>query len=329
MRIFNTTGLSFILVLSMFCGSVLAMNKAELIDAMANDAGLSKGDAGNVLNAFVGATSDALKKGDRIALVGFGAFSVTRQMSSSSACHVTREVTFIPASTFNASDSTQETPFPMAVLDPDSDGDTIPDDDVVHVDGKDNEAFVPTGEIARQESKVEVRGWNPTAKKKKSVKSSKKTVDVVARSMPPVNTICENGEYEGRIIQDKEMLVFMDILSGESSENLVPAYDTLLGTIIRVVNSGEEVDIEEFGIFHNSDVVVITVPARKGRNPQTGKEIQIKAKGLSQKEISMLTDAARRAARTGRNPQTGKEIQIKAKKVAKFKAGAALADSVK
>lgn len=92
MRIFNTTGLSFILVLSMFCGSVLAMNKAELIDAMANDAGLSKADAGNVLNAFVGATSDALKSGDRIALAGFGVFSVTPQMSSPSACRATKIV---------------------------------------------------------------------------------------------------------------------------------------------------------------------------------------------------------------------------------------------
>ena len=36
-----------------------------------------------------------------------------------------------------------------------------------------------------------------------------------------------------------------------------------------------------------------------------------------------------RAARTGRNPQTGATIEIKAKKVAKFKAGKALADNVK
>jgi DNA-binding protein HU-beta len=38
---------------------------------------------------------------------------------------------------------------------------------------------------------------------------------------------------------------------------------------------------------------------------------------------------AKRAARTGRNPQTGKPIKIAAKKVAKFKAGAALAKTVK
>ena len=55
------------------------MNKAELIDAMANDAGLSKADAKKALDAFVGATTGALKKGDRISLVGFGSFSITRR----------------------------------------------------------------------------------------------------------------------------------------------------------------------------------------------------------------------------------------------------------
>jgi DNA-binding protein HU-beta len=38
---------------------------------------------------------------------------------------------------------------------------------------------------------------------------------------------------------------------------------------------------------------------------------------------------AKRAARTGRNPQTGKEIKIKAKKVPKFTAGKGLKDAVK
>jgi len=38
---------------------------------------------------------------------------------------------------------------------------------------------------------------------------------------------------------------------------------------------------------------------------------------------------AKRAARTGRNPQTGKELKIKAKKVPKFTAGKALKDAVK
>ena len=53
------------------------MNKAELIDAMAAGAGLSKADAKRALDAFVGATTDSLKKGNRVALVGFGSFSVS------------------------------------------------------------------------------------------------------------------------------------------------------------------------------------------------------------------------------------------------------------
>jgi len=52
------------------------MNKAELIDAMAADAGLTKADAKKALDSFIKTTGDALAKGDRVALVGFGSFSV-------------------------------------------------------------------------------------------------------------------------------------------------------------------------------------------------------------------------------------------------------------
>lgn len=55
------------------------MNKAELIDAMASGAGLTKADAKKSLDAFIGATTKALKKGDRVALVGFGSFSVSKR----------------------------------------------------------------------------------------------------------------------------------------------------------------------------------------------------------------------------------------------------------
>jgi len=53
------------------------MNKAELIEAMAGDSGLTKADAKKALDAFIKSTSGALAKGDRVALVGFGSFSVS------------------------------------------------------------------------------------------------------------------------------------------------------------------------------------------------------------------------------------------------------------
>jgi DNA-binding protein HU-beta len=55
------------------------MNKAELIDAMASEAKTTKADAGRVLDAFLAVTSKTLKKGDRVALVGFGTFSVAKR----------------------------------------------------------------------------------------------------------------------------------------------------------------------------------------------------------------------------------------------------------
>jgi DNA-binding protein HU-beta len=55
------------------------MNKAELIDAIATESGLSKADAKRALDGFIGATTKALKKGDRVALVGFGSFGVSKR----------------------------------------------------------------------------------------------------------------------------------------------------------------------------------------------------------------------------------------------------------
>jgi DNA-binding protein HU-beta len=55
------------------------MNKAELIEAIASDAGLSKADSKKALDAFITATTKSLKKGDRVALVGFGSWSVSKR----------------------------------------------------------------------------------------------------------------------------------------------------------------------------------------------------------------------------------------------------------
>jgi DNA-binding protein HU-beta len=55
------------------------MNKAELIDAIAAESGLTKADAKKALDGFVNATSTALKAGDKLSLVGFGSFSVSKR----------------------------------------------------------------------------------------------------------------------------------------------------------------------------------------------------------------------------------------------------------
>jgi DNA-binding protein HU-beta len=52
------------------------MNKSDLIDAVADNADLSKADAGKAVDAVVNSISKALKQGDKVSLVGFGTFSV-------------------------------------------------------------------------------------------------------------------------------------------------------------------------------------------------------------------------------------------------------------
>jgi DNA-binding protein HU-beta len=52
------------------------MNKSELVDAIANESGLSRADAARSLDAFVSTVSNTLKSGDEVAITGFGKFSV-------------------------------------------------------------------------------------------------------------------------------------------------------------------------------------------------------------------------------------------------------------
>ena len=55
------------------------MNKSDLIDAIASDAGITKAAAKKALESFLGNVEGALKKGNRVSLVGFGSWSVTRR----------------------------------------------------------------------------------------------------------------------------------------------------------------------------------------------------------------------------------------------------------
>ena len=55
------------------------MNRQELVDKIAEATGLSKKEAGAVLEATVGAISDALAEGEKVGLVGFGTFEARQR----------------------------------------------------------------------------------------------------------------------------------------------------------------------------------------------------------------------------------------------------------
>ena len=55
------------------------MNKSELVKAISEKSGSTIKDAENFLNAFVESVTEAMKKGDDVALVGFGTFAVAER----------------------------------------------------------------------------------------------------------------------------------------------------------------------------------------------------------------------------------------------------------
>ena len=73
------------------------MNKAELIDAVAGKADLSKADATDAVDAVLSCITSALKAGDQVALVGFGTFSVKHREERTGRNPRTGEPLVIPA----------------------------------------------------------------------------------------------------------------------------------------------------------------------------------------------------------------------------------------
>lgn len=74
------------------------MNKTEIVEKIADQAGLSKADAGRALDAFVDEVTDALKKGDSVQLVGFGTFSIRERSARTGRNPQTGETIKIKAS---------------------------------------------------------------------------------------------------------------------------------------------------------------------------------------------------------------------------------------
>ena len=74
------------------------MNKAELIAAVAEKAGLSKKDAEAAVNAALDAITAALQEGDKVQLVGFGSLEVKSRAARTGRNPKTREAIEIPAS---------------------------------------------------------------------------------------------------------------------------------------------------------------------------------------------------------------------------------------
>jgi DNA-binding protein HU-beta len=75
------------------------MNKADLIDGMASEAGISKAAAKKALDAFTDKVTDTLANGGRVSLVGFGTFSTSERSAREGRNPQTGQTIQIPAKT--------------------------------------------------------------------------------------------------------------------------------------------------------------------------------------------------------------------------------------
>ncbi len=73
------------------------MNKTQLIDGIAKEAGLTKVDSKKALEACVKVVTESLAKGDKVSLVGFGSFSVTMREAREGRNPATGKKITIPA----------------------------------------------------------------------------------------------------------------------------------------------------------------------------------------------------------------------------------------
>ena len=73
------------------------MTKAELIETLASRAGVSKKAAGDLLNSFVDVVTEKIKSGEKVAITGFGAFSISHRAARSGINPQTKAKIEIPA----------------------------------------------------------------------------------------------------------------------------------------------------------------------------------------------------------------------------------------
>lgn len=75
------------------------MTKSDLINVVSESTGFSKKDAGKAVDSVFEALSDAMAKGDKIQIVGFGTFSVKKRAERKGVNPRTKKEITIPAST--------------------------------------------------------------------------------------------------------------------------------------------------------------------------------------------------------------------------------------
>ena len=228
--------------LSIAPGSAVAANRAELIDAIAANSGLSKADAKRALDAFIDTTTKALTTGDRADVVGFGSFSISKRSARTGRNPQTGKEIKIPA--------------------------------------KNVVRFRPAPDLAAALDLIPGEGDERRLRGRRKKRARRQRRRDQRRQARPdgghggrrAGGRHGPGGRRGRpgVVIDAAVIARE---SGLSKADAKRALDGFISATTTALNTGDRVALVGFGAFSLSKR-----SARTGRNPQTGKEIKIPAK---------------------------------------------------
>ncbi len=315
-----------------------AMNKGELVDAIASSSGISKADAKKALDEFISSTSGSLKKGDRIALVGFGAFSVSvgpvTDPGDPTVLFGGKPLRPIKVRNRNGNksagtvslgtDGTWELVVGLA-------------DDGFYDDTIELEIKMPKPIDPRLiEISLDLPSSSPGSNVRQILDQGVASGSgVVLELTLPSNTFADFTFDPARPDPDFHAALYGSVHAGLAADPCVDAVvaDRLgfdghpvcaLGTVCSLDSATRNQLIASMasssGLTTVATTAVLDSIEALSYPPPLVDPASISGFGS--------LSVSNRSARTGRNPQTGKTIKIKAKKVVKFKAGADLASTV-
>ena len=318
----------------LFClltmGNAFAMNKAELIDAMAESAGLSKADAKRAVDGFEKSVEKMLKKREDVTLEGLGTISCkAKERGNRVKCssnlrlsiegarpHIKRYIDnfFTTMTSIMANSANNEQYISCDGKDQDCDGPTTRATD--HNSSRSNKTSsimisVGTGlETCYKDGNL----YEEVLSKDGRIVAKKRCLGGVLKGLRSSVGDCEScitqEEFEhlsslARTGMDSFFDIFTEFRDPDSDG------DSILVDKVSKYSRLSKADVKR---ALDGFVNVVSTALKKGDN--------VKLAGFGSFSVS------KRVARTGRNPQTGKEIKIAAKNVIRFKAGSELSDKV-
>lgn len=270
--------MKFLIVLSLlFSTQVFAMNKAELIDAVASDAGISKAKAKKAVDSFFDVFTKAHKKGQKVALSGFGTLTSKKYRSGKTQTHKVLKI-------FRKKYIDKATPLLAQV---------IGGGEVTNLLNKGlNRVFMGGDDYVVRKRPGRIKYSNVTLKRGSALAEElgnkfrlthtkqvllnnliKSTINSFLKMMDQVAVLRNDVDIAGAVVTAQIMKTQISI--GIEEDGLNKVYFAIVGTMNQALAAGERVMIPGFGTFFVEPQV-----RRTGRNPQTGKEIKIAGKSV-------------------------------------------------